>query len=216
MARPVAVTVRPLTASRWLDFAKLFGRSGAYSGCWCAERRLPGPEFRARTPHERRAYMQRIVGRSRVPGLLAYVSGAPAAWVSVEPRARFPGLMRSRKLSPDDPNETGVWAITCFFVGRDFRGQGLMTRLLEAAATHASKSGARILEGYPIEPRGDLAGCSGYTGIASAYRKAGFVVVRRASETQLVMRRFIRSRATARAGRWAAGRATAAVGRSRA
>ena len=52
---------------------------------------------------------------------------------------------------------------------------------------------AKIVEAYPVEPTGKLTGYSGYTGIASTFRRAGFVEVRRASEHQRIMRYWIQT-----------------------
>jgi len=56
--------------------------------------------------------------------------------------------------------------------------------LLKAAVAYAKEQGAKIVEAYPIEPTKSLTGYSGFTGIVSAFRKAGFVEVLRRSETR--------------------------------
>ena len=63
-----------------------------------------------------------------------------------------------------------------------------MGPFLKAAVDYARQRGAKIVEGYPIEPAGRLSGYSGYTGVASSFRKAGFVEVLRRSERQPIMR----------------------------
>jgi hypothetical protein len=54
---------------------------------------------------------------------------------------------------------------------------------------YAKERGARTVEAYPIEPGGDLERFDGFTGIASAFRKAGFMEVYRINEKQVVMRK---------------------------
>jgi GNAT superfamily N-acetyltransferase len=85
-------------------------------------------------------------------------------------------------------DDKAVWSIVCFFVAKPFRGRGLMERFLKAAVDYARERGAKIVEGYPIEPTGRLSGYSGYTGLVSSFRKAGFVEVLRRSERQPIMR----------------------------
>lgn len=64
-----------------------------------------------------------------------------------------------------------------------------MVKLLQAAVEYAEKNGARIVEGYPVEPKeSGLASFDGYTGVASAFLRAGFVEVLRRSERQPIMR----------------------------
>jgi hypothetical protein len=66
-----------------------------------------------------------------------------------------------------------------------------MTELLQAGIRYARQRGARIVEGYPVEPRKRLTGYSGFTGIASTFRRAGFVEVARRSPDRPIMRYYI-------------------------
>lgn len=175
----------PATPERWPDLEALFGRQGAYAGCWCMWWRLTRAEFGRQTSEERKRGMQSIVGSGEVPGLLAYVDGEPAAWCSLAPRERFAGLERSRTLKRVD--ERPVWSLVCFFVGRRHRGRGLMAALLGAAVDYAREQGAEIVEGYPVEAEGRLlGGTKAYVGIASAFRAAGFVEVARRGERPIM------------------------------
>ncbi len=64
-------------------------------------------------------------------------------------------------------------------------------KLLRAAAEYARKRGAAIVEGYPVEPKkGEMPDVFAYTGLASAFRQAGFVEVLRRSKTRPIMRYF--------------------------
>lgn len=164
--------VRPATAERWSDLERLFGPSGAYSNCWCTFYRLKRSDFSAYGPAKKKGVLRAATETDTPPGLLAYVDGEPVGWVAVAPRAETPVLQRSPKLKVADPD--GAWAVTCFFVRKDHRGQGVMTRLVEAAAEHARRHGALALDAFPVEPGDDLSGCEGYTGIASVFRRAGF------------------------------------------
>lgn len=96
-------------------------------------------------------------------------------------------MERSRTLKRVD--DQPVWSITCFFVAKPFRRQGLTVKLIRAAVEYAGAHGAKIVEGYPIEPRsGTVADVHAYTGLASAFRQAGFTEVLRRSETRPIMR----------------------------
>lgn len=153
--------------------------------------RLSRSEFRRNTGEDNRRGLKAIVDSGQVPGLLAYADGEPAAWCSIGPRESYPALERSRTLKKVDAQP--VWSIVCFFVAKPFRRQGLMARMLRAAADYAAQSGARIVEGYPVEPgQAGLRGYEGYTGVVSAYREAGFVEVARRTRNQPVMRYFAR------------------------
>jgi GNAT superfamily N-acetyltransferase len=48
--------------------------------------------------------------------------------------------------------EDAVWSVVCFFVPRPERGTGVFGELLVSAIDHARRSGARIVEAYPVQP----------------------------------------------------------------
>jgi GNAT superfamily N-acetyltransferase len=83
-----------------------------------------------------------------------------------------------------------VWSIVCFFVAPGSRRQGVMTALLRAAVSHARAGGARIVEGYPVDPSDAYPDTFAYTGVASAFHRAGFEEVARHSPGRPIMRRF--------------------------
>ncbi|MCX6030467.1 MAG: GNAT family N-acetyltransferase [Chloroflexi bacterium] len=179
----------PVTADRWPDLERLFGPRGAYFGCWCMFWRLRRAEFDRSSAEERRTGLKGLVDSGQVPGILAYAGDEPIAWVSLGPRESFLPLERSRTLKRVD--EQPVWAIVCFFVAKPHRRQGLMVRLLQGAVAYAASQGAQIVEGYPVDPDEGhrvSGGSEGYMGLASAFRKAGFVEVARPSENRMVMR----------------------------
>jgi GNAT superfamily N-acetyltransferase len=177
----------PLTIERWPDLEALFGQRGACGGCWCMLWRLTRSEFERRKGAGNRRDFKTIVESGAAPGLLGYAGAQPVAWCAVAPRERYPALERSRILKPVD--EQPVWSVTCLFVARPFRRRGLTVRMLQAAADHAGQRGGRIVEGYPVEPKtGDMPAAFAWTGIASAFRQAGFVEVLRRSPTRPIMR----------------------------
>jgi len=170
-----ALEFHPVTAERWPDLERLFGEHGAYGGCWCMWWRLPRAQFTQQVGQKNKEALKAIVDSGEAPGLLAYADGEPIAWCSVAPRQAFPALDRSRTLKRID--DQPVWSVVCFFVAKPFRRRGVMAPLLTAAVEYARAYGAKIVEGYPVEPTKALSGYSGYTGVVSAFRKLGFMEV---------------------------------------
>jgi GNAT superfamily N-acetyltransferase len=176
-----------LTPSRWSDLEQLFGPRGACAGCWCMWWRMKRAEFKARKGDKNKKAFRKIVASGDVPGIIAYSDGEPVGWCALAPREKYPLLENSRVMAPVDSEP--VWSVTCFFVARPFRGKGITIKLLKAAVAYARKQGARIIEGYPVDPqKGRLPDVFVYTGLAPAFRSAGFVEVLRRSETRPIMR----------------------------
>jgi GNAT superfamily N-acetyltransferase len=177
----------PLTPERWVDLEKLFGKRGASGGCWCMWWRLKRSDFLKQKGEGNRKALKRIVDSGKIPGILAYANGEPVGWCSAAPRESYPTLERSRMLKRVD--DKPVWSIVCLFVATPFRHKGVSVVLLKAAITHVKEQGGKIVEGYPVEPKkGYTPDPFAYTGLASAFRKAGFVEVIRRSETRPIMR----------------------------
>lgn len=179
----------PLTSERWADFEKLFGKHGACGSCWCMWWRLKRSEFAKNKREGNKKAMKKIVDNDEIPGILAYVNKEPVGWCSVAPREAFPALERSRVLKRVD--DKPVWSVVCFFVAKPFRRKGVTVKLLEAAIEHARKQGGKIIEGYPSDPRKVQPDVFVYTGLVSAFRKAGFLEVLRRSENRPIMRYLI-------------------------
>lgn len=185
----MTVTIHPLTPERWADFEAVLGPHGGPGGCWCMHPRSTHKEYaQSKGAGNRRKMQARVESELPAPGLLAYVDGQPAGWCAVAPRAEFVRLKTSRLFKPVD--EEPVWSVTCFMIHKDFRKQGLSAVLLSAAADYARQHGARILEGYPVEPvQAVVPGVFAWTGFASVFRKCGFEEVARRSETRPMMRK---------------------------
>jgi GNAT superfamily N-acetyltransferase len=181
----------PLTPDRWDDLARLFGARGACGGCWCMWWRLTRSEFERRKGAGNRRALRALVKSGREPGILAYDGGEPVGWCAVEPRERYPVLDRSRVLKPVD--DTPTWSVTCFFMSKEWRGKGLSTRLLRAAAKHVKSRGGRVLEGYPHDlAGGSLPGAFVFTGLLPAFERAGFREVARRSPKRPIVRKSLR------------------------
>lgn len=184
------VECHPLTPDRWPDLEALFGPRGACGGCWCMWWRIPRAQFEEQKGEGNRRMMQALVEGGKIPGILAYLDGRPVGWCALAPREEYPTLARSRILRPVD--DRPVWSVTCFFVAREARGMGLTVRLLEAAVAYARSQGAGVVEGYPVDTGGARRPAPFvYTGLASAFRQAGFVEVARRSPTRPIMRYYI-------------------------
>jgi len=187
---PHGFSFHPLTPDRWPDLEKLFGPRGATGGCWCMWWRLKRSEFDQNRGEGNRKAMHAIVDSGEIPGILAYSGDEPAGWCAIAPRDSFPTLERSRTLKRVD--DQPVWSVVCFFTARRHRRRGLMVYLLKAAVDYARRRGAQIVEGYPYDPAsGKSADPFVYTGLSSAFLKAGFVEVARPTPTRAIMRYLI-------------------------
>ncbi|WP_136657725.1 GNAT family N-acetyltransferase [Nitratireductor sp. XY-223] len=164
--------------TRWTDLEALFEARGGPHYCWCmAWRRKPADKGKASL----KAALRAQVSEGTPIGIIAYAEKQPVAWCSVAPRPSY------RKLGgPGDHEGDGsVWSIACFFVKREFRGQGMTEGLIGAAIAEARQRGAGTIEAYPVEKDSPS---YGFMGRVPAFEKAGFRHVGRAGKWRRVMR----------------------------
>jgi GNAT superfamily N-acetyltransferase len=180
------LTFKPIKRNLWTDLEELFGLNGACGGCWCMYWKLRGKAFDEAKGFGTRQMHKSIVDAGTVTGLLAYLDGEVVGWVAVEPRAAYERLAHSRTLQPLD--EQPVWSVTCFFVKKQYRRQGIALGLLKAAVEHVRSRGGKIVEGYPVEVKEKTAPPFVFTGTPSIFREAGFVEVARRTPTRPIFR----------------------------
>jgi GNAT superfamily N-acetyltransferase len=185
LAKAAGITVEEVTAERWPDLVALFESKGGPSYCWCMAWRATSDEP-GHDEHERRKRMlhRRVVDGVPI-GLLAYRDGVPVAWCSVAPRSTFTGLHGAEH----DVDEERVWSIVCFSVQRAARRGGVATALLDAAVRHARAHGAKVVEGYPVDPDSPS---YRFMGFRSWFERAGFHEVGRAGTRRHIAVRNVR------------------------
>ncbi|WP_426502691.1 GNAT family N-acetyltransferase [Dactylosporangium sp. McL0621] len=188
------ISVVPANEASWDDLRAIFGDRGEPFRCRCQYFKIPGADWDATSVEERAERLREQAAAPATTGLVAYLDGDPAGWCAVEPRVHYPRL-RAAKVPwsgrDEDPDDPGVWAVTCFVTRAGFRRRGVSRALAVAAAGFARERGARAIEGYPIvkEPGapfpwiGEL-----YVGSRSMFVDAGFAEVSRPTARRVVMR----------------------------
>src|SRR5918995_6421121 len=94
---------RPLTPQTWADLEALFGLPGGsiVRGCWCMYYRKTGQvSVSAAAGVTNKEQLYSLVRAGVVPGLVGYVDGQAAGWVSLGPREDYLKLRRSSGMKP--------------------------------------------------------------------------------------------------------------------
>jgi GNAT superfamily N-acetyltransferase len=181
----MTLKIRSLTPELWPQLEDLFGPTGACGGCWCMYWRI-GSAYQ-RTPREtNKANFLAVVRRGPPPGLLAFDGALAVGWCQLTPREDLPALARARLLAPVD--DKPVWSISCFYVRKGYRNQGVTAALIAAAIRAAKRARAVALEAYPVDTAQRKSASSIYTGKSSTFRRAGFKVVARRVPHRPMMR----------------------------
>jgi GNAT superfamily N-acetyltransferase len=139
----MSYTVRPLDASAWDAFAELVERNnGIFGGCWCIgyhlERGEKGSNYRAGKEAGVRA------GRAHA-ALVFDDDGTAQGWCQYGSPEELPNIKHRREYDKDAPPRPN-WRITCFFVDKKHRGQGIARTALEGALGQIAEAGGGRVE----------------------------------------------------------------------
>jgi len=174
---------RPVTRERLPDLAQFSEQHGKFRYCSCMRWRMRSTEFQRSTKEGRVVALEGLVRQGAPIGILAYKEGKPVGWCSIAPRESYGALERYRALPRLD--DAPLWSVVCFFVDRYVRRQGVTLGLLKAGVDYARSQGAKIIEGYPVEPGPRQ---YAYMGSPSTFLRAGFRNVTPAGQARPVMR----------------------------
>jgi len=175
--------IRPLTLELWPALEDLFSQGGPVSRCWCMYWRI-GDAYRKRPRETNKADFCELVKSGPPPGLLAFDGDLPVGWCQLTPRDDLPWLDRTWRLKRVD--DAPVWSLSCFYVRKGYRKQGVATVLITAALDAARQAGAPALEAYPLDV--DLTPSASHTGFVSTFKRAGFKIVARHVPPRPIMR----------------------------
>jgi GNAT superfamily N-acetyltransferase len=181
------ITLKPLNAESWPQFEALMGERGGCGGCWCMYFRLLPKDFSANKFEGNKHSMQQIVAAGQPTGLIALLHKEPVGWIALAPREAYSRIERNRSFKRTD--DRPVWSITCFFVKKELRRQGLSRALIKSAIAYARKQKIKVLEAYPTIPYAEKVPAPFlWTGALSAFLDNGFSIVRQNAKTRAMVR----------------------------
>lgn len=135
--------VRPLEPATWNAFAELVERNnGIFGGCWCIgfhlDRRQPGLDTRA-------AKEERVRTGQAHAALVLDEHGLAQGWCQYGSPGELPGIKHRRAYDKDAP-PLPDWRITCFYVDKGHRGQGIARAALRGALDQIARAGGGLVE----------------------------------------------------------------------
>ncbi|MFZ1814111.1 MAG: GNAT family N-acetyltransferase [Rhizobiaceae bacterium] len=168
------------------DVAAIFSDCSYARKCWCAYWYKPNRDYKAGWGNANRAGLEQLVQDGLEPGIIAYVDGEAAAWLSIAPRRQFDRLNRSNSLAPVD--DEPVWSMNCFVVKKAYRKMGMMRALIAGGIDFARQKGGKVLEAYPLDAQRKVLADELFVGTLAAFADMGFVEAARRLPTRPIMR----------------------------
>jgi GNAT superfamily N-acetyltransferase len=142
-AAQATYTARPLDASTWDAFAELVERNnGIYGGCWCVAFHTACYE---REISDNRQLKEQLVRSGEAHAALVFDDeGLAQGWCQYGSPDEI--MLRHRREYHKDPPPPARWRITCIFVDKRHRGQGVARAGLEGALAQIAAAGGGLVE----------------------------------------------------------------------
>lgn len=187
-----ALSVAPLTEATWPAFAALTeAHGGIFGGCWClgfhAERNTVGG-YEARREAKRAR-----VRAGEAHAALVMAGETCLGWAQYGSVAELP-MIKNRAAYEATGGGRPDWRVTCFFVDKGHRREGIAAVALEGALRQIAEAGGGVVEGYPEAIEGQkTAAAFLFGGTVGLFQRAGFVPDRKIGLHRWVMRKEVRA-----------------------
>lgn|SRR5690606_24243346 len=166
-------SIKPLDETTWPAFAELAESSGSYpSGCWCIGFHPEGVGKHTTAQQNRERKLERV-RQGTTHHALVFDGDLCVGWCqfgSPEELPRIKSRAAYEKTATAPPPD---WRITCFYVRRGHRRQGVSAEALSGALDLIAVRGGGVVEGFP-EPAGAVPAGFLFNGALSTYEQLGF------------------------------------------
>ncbi len=185
-------SVKALDESTWPDFARLVEKhNGVWGGCWCMAFHVEGVG-RGKTASQNRAEKEWRVREGRAHAALVYDGAQAVGWCQFGPTDELPRIKHKREYD-SGLTELPDWRITCFFVDKDYRGQGVAALALKGALSEIARLGGGTVESYPEDVEGRSVSASFlHNATVALFESQGFQRTRRLGKSHWVVSKVVR------------------------
>lgn len=184
-------TVRALGTDTWDAYAALIEKhNGVWGGCWCTWFHTFSSE-KTRTVDGNRSLKERLVRGGHAHAALVFDGEQAVGWCQYGSPLELPNI-KHRKEYESGQDTRPDYRLTCFFVDRHHRRQGVAGLALTGALDLIASAGGGVVEAYPQDMRGEKTSASFlYSVTRSLFERAGFVYQRPLGKHHSVMRKTV-------------------------
>ncbi|MFL6177862.1 MAG: GNAT family N-acetyltransferase [Ornithinibacter sp.] len=179
--------VQALAPPTWDAYARMMERhNGVFGGCWCTYFQTMAGE-KTYDAGNNRTLKQRLVEEGRAHAALVMDGDEAVAWAQFGPPAELPNIYH-RKQYEEAGDPAPDFRITCMFVDKKYRRQGVTEIALRGAVDLIRQAGGGVFAGYPHDTSDGRKVSVLYDGTRALYERVGFTYVRPKGLRNCVMR----------------------------
>ncbi len=171
--------IAPLTTQTWPAFDALVQRHGGiFGGCWCTWFHDGHPQCvgRGETAEGNRAIKQQLVEAGVAHAALVMDGDEAIAWAEYGTPSELPTIHHGKQYEATKSVEPD-YRITCVFVDRRYRRQGVSELAITGALELIARAGGGRVESYPhdlTEQTKKMSSSFLYNGTRRMYERLGF------------------------------------------
>ena len=144
------------------------------------------------SPAAKRKAKECLVQEGKAHAALVYDGDECVGWCQFGSPEELPRIHNKRAYLATDP-VLPDWRITCFFVGKGYRGKGVASAALSGAIEQIKKLGGGRIEGYPENTEGRKASAAFlFNGALTTFERLGFERSRQIGKHKWVVTRTVR------------------------
>ena len=184
---------KALSVKTWPDFEKLVdANNGVWGGCWCMWYHGKKSSADDDAPEVKRAAKACLVKTGKAHAALVYDGSDCVGWCQFGSPEELPRIHNQKAYLATEPKLPN-WRITCFYVGKGHRGDGVALAALAGAVEEIRKLGGGRIEGYPENTEGRKAAAAFlFNGTLSSFERAGFKRTRQIGKHKWVVSKTVR------------------------
>lgn len=178
-----------LDASTWDAFAELVERNnGVFGGCWCLGFH---PEGGRRGPGRRALKEERVRTGGAHAALVLDEGGVVQGWCQWGSPSELTRIKHRREYDKDAP-PLPDWRITCFYVDKRHRRQGIARAALSGALAQIADAGGGLVEAISeVTADREAAGRFLFTATVELFEEFGFTRVRQVGKHAWIVSRTV-------------------------
>ncbi len=179
--------IRPLEPTTWDAFAALVERNGGvFGGCWCIGYHAEGVGHT--TAEQNRERKLARVDADETHAALVFDGEEAVGWCQFGTPAELPRI-KHRRAYEEQPPEPADWRITCFYVDRRRRGQGIAAAALDGALKLIGSSGGGTCEAITEDTTGrEVPGRFLFSASLGLFERYGFTRERQVGKHAWIVR----------------------------
>lgn len=189
MAEHVIKPLTPETFPAWLALAEK--HNGVWGGCYCSY--FHGDtESTVKGEYDGPTFKRRLVDEGVAHAALVFDGDQAIAWCEYGSPVELPGIYHRKEYDAGEANPA-PWRITCFFVDRDDRRQGVALEALQGALELIAQAGGGEVVSFPnvVEPGTRVSSSFLHNVTRGMFEEAGFTFERRIGKNKTVMRKVV-------------------------